>query len=127
MRHCMVLNCTNNSRKTAEISYHRVPAEKRLRQAWLARIRHSVPTIRLFVQNILRPIASRKTYLDSYLVTKTKGNLRLIRFLQYFHKEVLVTRDPPANGETLCTQEETYYFLAAKSMRIYLLIVMYIV
>ena len=66
-------------------------------------------------------------FLESHLVTKTKGKLRLIRFLQYFHKEVLVARDPPANGETLCAQEERYYFLAAKSMRIYLLIVIQIV
>ena len=39
----MVPNCTNNSRKTAGIGYHRVPAEKRLRQAWVARIRRVNP------------------------------------------------------------------------------------
>ena len=46
MRHCMVPNCTNKSRKTAGISYHRVPAEKRLWQTLLAKIRRANPCSR---------------------------------------------------------------------------------
>ena len=43
MPHCMVPECTNNSRKTVGISYHRIPKEKGLREAWLARIRRVNP------------------------------------------------------------------------------------
>jgi uncharacterized protein YnzC (UPF0291/DUF896 family) len=39
MRYCMVPECTNHSRKTVGISYHEIPKEKNLREAWLARIR----------------------------------------------------------------------------------------
>ena len=42
----MVPDCTNNSRKTAGISYHRVPTEKRVRQAWLVKIRRVNPCSR---------------------------------------------------------------------------------
>ena len=42
----MVPDCTNNSRKTAGISCHRVPAEKRLGQAWLFKIRRANPCSR---------------------------------------------------------------------------------
>ena len=42
----MVPDCTNNSRKTAGISYHRVPAEKSLRQAWMVKIRRENPCSR---------------------------------------------------------------------------------
>ena len=42
----MVPDCTNNSRKTAGIRYHRVPAEKSLRQAWLVKIRRANPCSR---------------------------------------------------------------------------------
>ena len=39
MPHCM--DCTNNSRKTTGISYRRISAGNRLRQAWLATIRRT--------------------------------------------------------------------------------------
>ena len=39
----MVPGCTNNSRKTTGISYHRLPTDKRLRQAWMARVRRENP------------------------------------------------------------------------------------
>lgn len=43
MPHCMVPECTNNSRKTKGISYHRVPKENQLQRAWMARIRRANP------------------------------------------------------------------------------------
>ena len=43
MPHCMVPGCTNSSRKTTGITYHRVPKDERLRQAWMARIRRANP------------------------------------------------------------------------------------
>ena len=39
----MVPGCTNNSWKTTGITYHRVPKDERLRQAWMARIRRANP------------------------------------------------------------------------------------
>ena len=39
MVHCCVPGCINHSSKTSSISYHRIPNDKALRKAWLARIR----------------------------------------------------------------------------------------
>ena len=39
MVHCCVPGCINHSSKTSNISYHRIPNDKALRKAWLARIR----------------------------------------------------------------------------------------
>ena len=39
MVHCCVPGCINHSPKTCNISYHRIPNDKGLRKAWLARIR----------------------------------------------------------------------------------------
>ena len=39
MVHCCVPGCINHSSKTCNISYHRIPNDKGLRKAWLARIR----------------------------------------------------------------------------------------
>ena len=44
MPHCMVPECTNNSQKTVGISYHRIPKEKGLREAWFAENSQSKPT-----------------------------------------------------------------------------------
>lgn len=43
MPHCMVPGCTNNSRNAKGVSYHRIPRDSRLRQAWMARIRRVNP------------------------------------------------------------------------------------
>jgi len=39
MVHCCVPGCINHSSKTSNISYHRIPNDKGLQKAWLARIR----------------------------------------------------------------------------------------
>ena len=39
----MVPECTNNSRKATGVSYHRIPKDTSLRQAWMARIRRVNP------------------------------------------------------------------------------------
>ena len=39
MVHCCVPGCINHSSKTCNISYHRIPNDKGLQKAWLARIR----------------------------------------------------------------------------------------
>lgn len=43
MPHCMVPGCTNHSRKTKLISYHRVPIDKQLQKAWIERIQRDDP------------------------------------------------------------------------------------
>ena len=43
MPHCMVPECTNNSRTAQGVSYHRIPRDISLRQAWMARIRRVNP------------------------------------------------------------------------------------
>ena len=43
MPHCMVPECTNNSRKATGVNYHRIPKDTSLRQAGLARIRRVNP------------------------------------------------------------------------------------
>lgn len=39
MVHCCVPECINHSSKTSNISYHRIPTDKGLQKAWIARIR----------------------------------------------------------------------------------------
>ena len=59
----MVPEYTNNSQKATGVSYHRIPKDTSLRQAWMARIRrvnHATSIIHLFVRRISRLIASRK-------------------------------------------------------------------
>ena len=73
MPHCMVPECTNNSRKTVGISYHRIPKEKGLREAWLARIRRVNPrdlNNSCFVRRILHQTASKER---SILCLAAKG------------------------------------------------------
>ena len=41
MVHCCVPGCNNHSSKMCNISYHRIPNNKGLRKAWLARIRRN--------------------------------------------------------------------------------------
>ena len=50
----VVPECTNNSRKTVGISYHRIPKEKGLREAWLARINRFVCLFGAFYTRLLR-------------------------------------------------------------------------
>ena len=35
---CMACNCSNDSRKTTNIRYHRLPRDKKLKKVWLAKI-----------------------------------------------------------------------------------------
>ncbi len=63
MPHYMVPECTNNSRQTVGISYHRIPKEKGLREAWLARIRRVNPrdiNNSCLVRRILHQTASKE-------------------------------------------------------------------
>ena len=47
MVHCCVPGCINHSSKTYNISYHRIPNDKGLQKAWLARIRRdNLPPLR---------------------------------------------------------------------------------
>jgi len=39
MVHCCVPECTNHSAKTKSVSYHKIPRNKKLRKAWLERLR----------------------------------------------------------------------------------------
>ena len=41
MVNCCVPGCTNNSAKTEDVTYHRIPSDKQRRRAWLDRIRRS--------------------------------------------------------------------------------------
>jgi len=43
MPHCMVPGCTNDSKKTTGVSYHRLPQDKRRKAVWLARIPRANP------------------------------------------------------------------------------------
>ena len=43
MPRCMVPGCTNHSKKTTGVSYHRLPQDKRRKAVWLARIRRANP------------------------------------------------------------------------------------
>ena len=43
MPHCMVPGCTNHSKKTTGVSYHRLPQDKHRKAVWLARIPRANP------------------------------------------------------------------------------------
>ena len=87
MIHCMVLDCTYNSRKNTRISYHCILVGKQHRDKLGALVK-----IRLFARNILRLTTSRKTRLASCLAFEVKG-LGWIIFLQWFPGEVLESPD----------------------------------
>ena len=45
MPYCMAPGCTNHSKKTTGVSYHRLPQDKRRKAVWLARIRRANPCL----------------------------------------------------------------------------------
>ena len=111
MPHCMVPDCTNNSRKTAGISYHRVPAEKSLRQAWMVKIRRENPCSR---ENSF--VCSEHFTPDSFeenlpgLVSgyRTRRRLKPDAFLQYFLEELPINPNQLPNEETFDVLDKRY-------------------